>query len=200
MPRMRALKAMGVICLASLLLACQTAPSTQPQSPPLAQEPQQAQATSPQDPSSPEPEALPESRADSIEGQDAARYSTAVERIFAEGLDLYEKAEPAAAIKKFESPEMQKAWPELRTRTLKYLAFSYCLTGNLNACQKAFYDAIQLNPQFKLEPAEENDPLWGPVYQKALLGPPSPEPERAAKPTKPAKPAAKPSARSKTKR
>jgi len=87
-----------------------------------------------------------------------------------DGLDLYEKGEYAAAIKKFESPEFNRASPEFRVRVLKSLAFSYCVTDQLSACQQAFYKALQINPKFKLQPAEEGHPIWGPVFEKAKLG------------------------------
>jgi len=96
-----------------------------------------------------------------------------VGRIFAEGLQFYDNGEYAAAIKKFQSPELFKAWPELRVRSLKYLAFSYCVTNQLQACQKAFYDALQIDPQFKLRPEEKDHPIWGPVFQKAQSEPPT---------------------------
>ena len=143
------------------LAACQTPPPPPP-------------------PPAPPPPVAPVSRASSIDGSDLTRYSTAVERTFAEGLDLYDKGEYAAAIKKLQSPEFLTAWPELRVRALKYLAFSYCVTDDLRACQQAFYDAIQVNPQFTLNPSEEGHPIWGPVFQKARSGPPDAPP--ASKP------------------
>jgi hypothetical protein len=87
-------------------------------------------------------------------------------------LGLYENGKYAAAIKKFRSPALAKTWPELRVRTLKYLAFSYCVSNKLQACQQAFYDAMQIDPKFELQPSEEGHPIWGPIYQKAKLGPP----------------------------
>ena len=138
---------------------------------------------SPPPPPPPPPVPVPVTRASSIDGADTSRYATAVERIFAEGLDLYDKGEYSSAIKKFQSPELSGAWPELRVRTLKYLGFSYCVTNDLRACQQAFYDAIQLNPQFKLLSSEEGHPIWGPVFQKARVGPPEPSqpPQPAAR-------------------
>jgi hypothetical protein len=124
--------------------------------------------------SAPAPTSTPLSRARSIGSADPSRYTTVVERTFAEGLDFYDKGEYEAAIKKFQTT-LTNAWPELKVRTLKYLAFSYCVTDNLRACQQAFYDAMQLNPEFKLRPNEEGHPIWGPVYQKAKLNPPEKE-------------------------
>jgi hypothetical protein len=118
------------------------------------------------------PTYAPVTLADALDGSEASKYSTAVQRTFAEGLNLYDNGEYLAAIKKFQSSEMSKAWPELRVRTLKYLAFSYCVTDQLQACQQAFYDAIQINPQFQLQPSERDHPIWGPIFQKAESGPP----------------------------
>jgi hypothetical protein len=107
------------------------------------------------------------SLADTIHGANASKYPIGAERIFAEGLELYDNGEYTAAIKKFRSPEITKAWPELRVRALKYLAFSYCVTDKLQACQQTFYDAIQIDPKFKLKPSEMSHPIWGQVFQKA---------------------------------
>jgi tetratricopeptide (TPR) repeat protein len=148
------IKLIGVSSLVIPLLGCPTPPSA----PPI-----------------PEPAAsAPVSRAKAIDSDNPLQYTTAAERSFAEGLGFYEKGEYAAAIKKFQSAEVSNAWLELHVRALKYLAFSYCVTNNLRACQQAFYDALQLDPQFKLLPSEEGHPIWGPVYQKAKLGPPQP--------------------------
>jgi hypothetical protein len=156
-------KLIGASSLIAILAGCQTLPSPPSEAPP---------ETS--------PPSVPLSRARSINGDNPSQYTTAAERNFAEGLDFYDKGDYAAAIKKFRSSELTNAWPELRVRALKYLAFSYCVIDNLDACQQVFYDAIQLDPKFKLLPAEEGHPIWGPVYQKAKLGPP----DHAASPVK----------------
>jgi hypothetical protein len=107
---------------------------------------------------------------------DITQYPTVVERTFAEGLNFYDKGEYAEAIRKFRASEFDSAWPELRGRALKYLAFSYCVTDDLRSCHQAFYDALQLNPGFKLLPSEEGHPIWGPIFERAKLGPPPPPP------------------------
>jgi hypothetical protein len=112
------------------------------------------------------------SEAESITGDNPSQYALPVERVFAEGLALYDKGEYAAAIRKFRSYELSRAWPELHVRALKYLAFSYCVTNKLLACQKAFYDALQIDPKFDLKPSEKGHPIWGPIFEKAKLGPP----------------------------
>jgi len=146
------IKWMGLAIMAISLVACETPP---PPPPP------------------PESEPAPVFRANTIDSSEISKYSTAIERIFAEGLDFYDKGDYDAAIKKFQSPEFAKSWPELQVRALKYLAFSYCVTDQLQACEKAFRDAIQTNPRFKLLPSEEGHPIWGPVFQKARSEPPN---------------------------
>ncbi|MDR0780514.1 MAG: TssQ family T6SS-associated lipoprotein [Pseudomonadales bacterium] len=94
--------------------------------------------------------------------------TSAVERIFDEGMNLYSKGEYTEAIKRFQSIRYANtSSTDLRARALKQLAFSYCVTDDLRACQQAFYEAMQLNPKFRLLPSEEGHPIWGPVYQKA---------------------------------
>ena len=55
----------------------------------------------------------------------------------------------------------------LRIRVLKYLAFSHCVTNNVPQCRKAFGQALTLNPEFNLTPAERGHPKWGPAFEKA---------------------------------
>ena len=130
----------------------------------------------PEQPAPPPPPPPVLSRASSVDTIDVSKYDTAVERTLAEGLNFYDKGEYAEAIKKFQSPEFTNSWPELRIRALKYLAFSYCVTDDLRSCQQAFYDALQLDHNFTLLPSEEGHPIWGPVFEKAKLGPPAPLP------------------------
>lgn len=159
------------------LSGCQTSPSVAPAQPATA---------------SALPAPVPFIRAASVEASEPVGSQTLVERTFTEGLELYEKGDYPAAIRKLQSPEMAAAWPELRSRVLKYLAFSYCVSGDSNACHKAFYDAMQIDPKFDLQPAEQGHPMWGPVFKKAKAGPPptsTPRPARAAaRPRVPAKP------------
>jgi hypothetical protein len=150
-----------LLSTAFLLVACQTPPPPPPQAPvPVVVAPQP-----------PTPPVV--TRAASIESAEpTAPFQTAVEKTFAEGLELYEKGDYPAAIKKLQSPELKQAWPELRVRSLKYLAFSYCVSNDLTACHAAFYEAIQVDPEFNLKPAEQGHPIWGAVFKKAKLGPP----------------------------
>ena len=178
MPKWGLMAKAGVLSTAFLLAACQTAPPPPPPAPvPVVVAPQPLPVVT---------------RAASIESAEpAVPFQTAVEKTFAEGLELYEKGDYPAAIKKLQSPELKQAWPELRVRSLKYLAFSYCVSNDLTACHAAFYEAIQVDPEFTLKPAEQGHPIWGGVFKKAKLGPPTtkaPAP-RAVRP-RPVKPPA----------
>ena len=144
-------KLMGAAGMAIALAACET----------------QTTSSEPESPASVASAAEPMTMADSINEDQAASYGTGVEHIFAQGLDLYNKGRYPAAIRKFRSPKLAQAWPELHVRALKYLAFSYCLTNKPRQCQKAFEDAMQIDSKFDLKPLEKNHPMWGPVFQQA---------------------------------
>lgn len=120
-------------------------------------------------PAEPAPPKPPESRAAQItnEVDPADPNLTAVERRFADGLAKYNDGNFPEAIKIFKDPAFDRAWPELRYRSLKYLAFSYCVSGNGAQCRKTFVDLLRLEPGFDLSSAERGHPLWGPVFQEA---------------------------------
>src|SRR5437868_762566 len=50
----------------------------------------------------------------------------------------------------------------------KYLAFIYCTSNRMDACEEAFRRAFQVNPDFALSKSEAGHPQWGPVYQKVV--------------------------------
>ncbi|MCS4292944.1 Flp pilus assembly protein TadD [Comamonas sp. BIGb0152] len=109
----------------------------------------------------------PESRAAQVSDQVNTTGLTAVERRFSEGLALYNDGRYANAIRIFREPVFTRAWPELRMRSLKYLAFSYCVTGKAAQCQKSFEEILKLDAAFELSSAEQGHPLWDPVFQQA---------------------------------
>lgn len=117
----------------------------------------------------PTPPKPPESRAAQItnEVDPTDTNLTSVERRFADGLAKYNDGNFAEAIKVFKEPSFDRAWPELRYRSMKYLAFSYCVSGNGVQCKKIFVDLLKLEPSFDLSSAERGHPLWGPVFQEA---------------------------------
>lgn len=91
---------------------------------------------------------------------------TAVERRFAEALSKYNDGNYAESIKIFNEPIFKRAWPELQVRSLKYLAFSYCVSNSASQCKKTFADIFKIDPNFDLNDAERGHPLWGPVFQQ----------------------------------
>jgi len=54
-------------------------------------------------------------------------------------------------------PEQVKAY--------KYLAFIQCVSGREMMCRDYFKKALEIDPNFKLEPAEEGHPIWGPAFR-----------------------------------
>ncbi len=87
-----------------------------------------------------------------------------VARRFSEGVALYNDGKYANAIRVFREPVFERAWPELRVRALRYLAFSYCVTEQLPQCRKSFVEILKLQPDFTLTAAERSHPIWGPVF------------------------------------
>jgi Tfp pilus assembly protein PilF len=53
-----------------------------------------------------------------------------------------------------------------RATANKLLAFIYCTSERVSACEQAFRSARQSDPQFALTKSEAGHPLWGPVYRK----------------------------------
>jgi Tfp pilus assembly protein PilF len=46
----------------------------------------------------------------------------------------------------------------------KHLAFIYCTTNRISACESAFRAARQDDPSFALTKSEANHPQWGQIY------------------------------------
>lgn len=57
-----------------------------------------------------------------------------------------------------------------RATANKLLAFIYCTSDRVSACEQAFRSARLSDPQFALTKSEAGHPLWGPVYRK-VTGP-----------------------------
>lgn len=150
--------AIGVGCMVMGLLAgCAATP-----------EPVAPKATDAEDKAAESTVAAPvESRAAQVADTSGDANMTAVERRFATGLEQYNGGHFANAIRIFKDPMFERAWPELKIRALKYLAFSYCVTNNLEACRGAFVELLRFSPDFALSPAERGHPIWGPVFVRA---------------------------------
>lgn len=63
-------------------------------------------------------------------------------------------------------PEYQAGGLPFRTQSLKFLAFSQCVSNKVRDCTKTFDTILDLDPNFNLEPAEAGHPSWGPVFAK----------------------------------
>jgi Tfp pilus assembly protein PilF len=58
------------------------------------------------------------------------------------------------------------ASPRDRAAAHKHLAFIYCTSKRVPACEAAFRAARADDPAFALNKAEAGHPLWGPVWQR----------------------------------
>jgi hypothetical protein len=84
-----------------------------------------------------------------------------------EGIALYDQGDFGAAITKLgAAADTGTASVGLRTRALKYLAFSYCVTNRPAQCRTQFEKALSLDPKFDLEPSERGHPLWQPAFDR----------------------------------
>jgi len=56
--------------------------------------------------------------------------------------------------------------PRDRAAANKHLAFIYCTSQRVQACEDAFRAARAADPAFTLTKSEAGHPQWGPVYQR----------------------------------
>jgi Tfp pilus assembly protein PilF len=56
--------------------------------------------------------------------------------------------------------------PKDRAAAHKYLAFIFCTSNRVPACEAQFRAARTDDPAFALSKAEAGHPQWGPVYQR----------------------------------
>ena len=84
----------------------------------------------------------------------------------------------SAGIKNYEEGNYKKAAKNLQdsldaglsnkndqVKAHKYMAFIHCASGRQSQCRDSFKKALEINPDFKLAPAEAGHPIWGPVFQ-----------------------------------
>ena len=145
-----------------VLSACGTTPPPKQPAPPVQEKPVEA-----------EPAPQVGSRAELVEAEPTTTTKvenlTEVERRFAEGMNEYNDGNYPNAIRIFREPVFSRAWPELRIRSLKYLAFSYCVANNAPQCRRTFDQIFKLDPTFQLSSAESGHPIWGPVFKQAKV-------------------------------
>ena len=58
------------------------------------------------------------------------------------------------------------ASPRDQAAAHKHLAFIYCTSDRLHACEAEFRAARTADPKFTLSKSEAGHPVWGPVYQR----------------------------------
>ena len=82
------------------------------------------------------------------------------------GLKSYEDGEYVQAQKQIQNAlNSELTFKSDRVTAHKYLAFIHCASDRKKQCRNAFKDALEINPDLELSPAEVGHPLWGPVYQ-----------------------------------
>ncbi|MGE5320988.1 MAG: TssQ family T6SS-associated lipoprotein [Hyphomicrobiaceae bacterium] len=52
-----------------------------------------------------------------------------------------------------------------KVQAYKYLAFIHCAESREKLCREDFRQALALDPEFELSPAESGHPSWGPVFR-----------------------------------
>jgi hypothetical protein len=83
------------------------------------------------------------------------------------GLRAYDDAQYLVAEQQLkESLKLGLAAPRDRAAAHKHLAFVYCTSARLPACEAEFRAARAAEPGFALTKAEAGHPQWGPVWQR----------------------------------
>lgn len=91
------------------------------------------------------------------------------ERALSQGLRAYEDGQYTDAERYFVSA--LKAGPMAgtdRAAAHKHLAFIYCTSSRVPACEEAFLAARRADAAFVLSRSEAGHPVWGPVYRRVL--------------------------------
>ncbi|MFI4922270.1 MAG: TssQ family T6SS-associated lipoprotein [Burkholderiales bacterium] len=82
------------------------------------------------------------------------------------GIKSYDEGEYAEAQKSLLSAlDMGLAFKSDQVKAHKYLAFIYCISSKEKQCRDEFKKALEIDPDFELEPAEAGHPQWGPVFR-----------------------------------
>jgi Tfp pilus assembly protein PilF len=89
------------------------------------------------------------------------------ERALLTGMRAYDDGQYAEAERALQDA-LKTGLPSAKDRATahKHLAFIYCTSQRAPACEAAFREARQADPQFQLSKAETGHPQWGPVYRK----------------------------------
>ncbi|MBQ0937641.1 TssQ family T6SS-associated lipoprotein [Ideonella paludis] len=94
--------------------------------------------------------------------------SRPAERALLDGLRAYDEARYADAERLLNySLGQGLGSPADQAAARKTLAFIYCTSNRVSACEQSFRAARAADPRFALSKAEAGHPLWGPVYQNS---------------------------------
>jgi hypothetical protein len=97
-------------------------------------------------------------------GHEEVRKAAAV---MIDGIRRYDNGDFDDAIAILSAPELRAAPDAIRVEALKYIAFSYCVTGRTDDCRSAFVTALAIDADFDLSKGEVGHPMWGPVFVAA---------------------------------
>ena len=88
------------------------------------------------------------------------------EQELAAGLKSYENGQYPQAMKQIQTAlNSDLTFKSDRITAYKYLAFIHCVSERKRQCRAAFKEALELNPELELTPAEAGHPRWGPVFR-----------------------------------
>jgi Tfp pilus assembly protein PilF len=91
------------------------------------------------------------------------------EKALLAGLRAYDDAQYPLAERQLQAAlQVGLAAPRDRAAAHKHLAFIFCTSGRVPACEAQFRSARQADPAFVLNKSEAGHPLWGPVYLRAV--------------------------------
>ena len=91
------------------------------------------------------------------------------ERALLAGLRAYDDGQYAQAEQRLQAAlKLGLAAPRDRAAAHKTLAFIFCTSQRVKACEAAFRAARAADPGFALSRAEAGHPTWGPVYRRTL--------------------------------
>jgi Tfp pilus assembly protein PilF len=84
----------------------------------------------------------------------------------ASGIKSYEDGDYQTALLVL-SRAQESGLGEKRDQVLahKYLAFIHCVSGREKLCREEFREALEVDSNFALSPAEAGHPVWGPVFK-----------------------------------
>ena len=90
------------------------------------------------------------------------------ERALLAGMRAYDDAQYAQAEQLLtQALQGTLASPRDRAVAHKHLAFIYCTSARVSACEAEFRAARTADPAFALSKSEAGHPQWGPVYQRS---------------------------------